>query len=135
MKFSTDPQNPADFRDILVIPEICVKPERTLKGYFNNYLAHRNGSPNKICRNPLISEPLLSSKHLDEILGTLHNALPDPSTQSHLSPEELDRCVGFVSDVAVLLYRDMKVQLICLSLRAIATNRKMSNTPHSQISL
>ena len=51
---SADPRNSEHFRDFLVIPEINVNLGRTVKGtvgggYLNNYLGHRNGSP-QICR-------------------------------------------------------------------------------------
>ncbi len=51
VKFSADPRNSA----FLVSPEIRVNLERKLKGcmgggYLTNNVAHRNGSPIKICR-------------------------------------------------------------------------------------
>ncbi len=56
-----------------------------------------------------LSEPIVGKDYVSLILGSIQGALPPTEKRAQMSSNELDKCVMFVSDVAILLFREMKV--------------------------
>ena len=54
-------------------------------------------------------EPMVGKEYISMILSTIHGALPQQDKRAQMLQAELDNCVTFVSDVAILLFREMKV--------------------------
>lgn len=60
-----------------------------------------------------LAEPIVGKEFITKILHSIQSALPPPDKRTCMPQNELDKCVSFVSDVAVLLYREMKVYNLC----------------------
>ena len=52
---------------------------------------------------------MVGKEYISMILSTIHGALPQQDKRTQMLQAELDNCVTFVSDVAILLFREMKV--------------------------
>ena len=59
--------------------------------------------------NYFFAEPIVGKEYISMILSTIHGALPQQNERVQMLQVERDNCVTFVSDVAILLFREMKV--------------------------
>ena len=57
------------------------------------------------------AEPMVGKEYVSQILTTIHEALPHSDKRVQMSQDEINNCVNFVSDVAILLFREVKVPL------------------------